>query len=69
MFVLTNCYQKRKFFKRPQIVTYADGPFYPDPALSPMENAKRLRNIAYETLCSRTKAHSNFEYITYVKAE
>ena len=27
MFVLTNCYQKRRFFKRPQIVTYADGPF------------------------------------------
>lgn len=69
MFVLTNCYQKRRFFKRPQIVTYADGPFYPNPDLSPKEAAKELRDIAFETLSKRTREHSTYEYIKYIKEE
>ncbi len=69
MFVLTNCYQKRRFFKRPQIVTYADGPFYPREGLSEMDAAKELRDIAYQTMCKRVQEHSTYEYIKYVKAE
>ena len=69
MFVLTNCYQKRKFFKRPKIVTYADGPFYAKAELGRIEAAKELRDIAYETMCKRTKEYSNYEYIKYVKEE
>ncbi len=69
MFVLTNCYQTRRFFKRPQIVTYADGPFYPSPDSNPAEAAKELRNIAYETMCNRVREHSTCEYIKYVKEE
>lgn len=69
MFVLTNCYQKRKFFKLPQIVTYADGPFYPDLDLSANKAAKQLRDIAYETLCNRTQKYSTYEYIKYIKAQ
>lgn len=69
MFVLTNCYQKRRFFKKPQIVTYADGPFYPDPQLGRYEAAKQMRDIAYETMCKRTQEHSTYEYIKYVKDE
>ena len=69
MFVLTNCYQKRRLSKKPQIVTYADGPFYPNPDLSARENAKQLRDIAYETMCERTKKYSTYEYIKYVKKE
>ena len=69
MFVLTNCYQKRRFFKRPQIVTYADGPFYPNPSLSRNDAAKELRDIAYETMCKRVKDHTTCEYIKYIKVE
>lgn len=69
MFVLTNCYQKRRFFQRPRIVTYADGPFYPDPKLSQIEAAKALREIAYETMCKRTREYSTCEYIQYIKEE
>ena len=69
MFVLTNCHQKRRFFKRPKIVTYADGPFYPNGELSTMEAAKELRDIAYETMSQRTQAHSTCEYIKYIKTE
>ena len=69
MFVLTNCYQKRRFFKRPQIVTYIDGPFYPNLNLGEIEAAKELRDIAYETMCKRTQKHTTCEYIKYVKEE
>lgn len=69
MFVLTNCYQKRRFFKRPQIVTYADGPFYPDPNLNYQESARQMRDIAYETMCKRVEAHTTCEYIRYIKEE
>ena len=67
MFVLTNCYQKRRFSKRPKIVTYADGPFYPRSDISAIEAAKELRDIAYETMCKRTKEHTTCEYIKYIK--
>ncbi len=69
MFVLTNCYQKRRFFKKPRIVTYADGPFYPSLELSANQAAKELRNIAYETMCKRVSAHTTCEYIKYIKEE
>lgn len=68
MFVLTNCYRKRKFFKKPQIVTYADGPFYPSEGLKEIEAAKELRDIAYDTMCKRAQEHNTCEYIQYIKA-
>lgn len=67
MFVLTNCYQKRRFFKKPKIVTYADGPFYPDPNLNEIDAAKQLRDIAYNTMCDRVGKHTTCEYIKYIK--
>lgn len=69
MFILTNCYQKRRFFKKPRIITYADGPFYPNPDLSPNAAAKELRDIAYEAMCKRVSEHSTCEYIKYVKVD
>ncbi|MBR6548081.1 MAG: 1-acyl-sn-glycerol-3-phosphate acyltransferase [Clostridia bacterium] len=69
LFVLTNCYQKRRFFKKPRIVTYADGPFYADPDLTTGAAAKQLRDIAYATMCKRVAEHSTCEYIKYVKKE
>ena len=68
MFVLTNCYQKRRFFKRPKIVTYADGPFYPNGALKEMEAARELRDIAYDVMNKRVREHTTCEYIQYIKA-
>ena len=69
MFVLTNCYQKSKFFKRPRIVTYVDGPFYPPSDVTAIEAAEQLRNIAYDTMCKRTQDHTTCEYIKYIKKE
>lgn len=69
IFVLTNCYQKRRFSKRPKILTFVDGPFYPNPALSKKEAAKELRDIAYDTMCKRAAEHSTYAYIQYIKEE
>lgn len=69
MFVLTNCYQKRRFFKKPKIVTYADGPFYADPDLNEIDAAKQLRDIAYNTMCDRVSKYSTCEYIKYIKED
>lgn len=68
IFILTNCYQKRRFFKKPKIVTYVDGPFYPNPNLNKKEAAMELRNIAYNTMCERVRENSTYEYIKYVRS-
>ena len=68
VFSFTNTYQKRRFFRKPKIVTYIDGPFFPDVALSPSVRKKALRDKVYETMCERAKK-SDVEYIKYVKKE
>lgn len=65
-FCFTNTYQKRKLSKKPKIVTYIDGPFYPDSSLSIKEQRKTLRNAIYECMCERAKL-STVEWIKYTK--
>ncbi len=67
-FALTNTYMKRKFSKKPKIVTYIDGPFYPDEGLSMKDARENLRNKIYNQQVLRSK-NSNIEYIKYVKRE
>lgn len=67
VYTLTNCYQKRKFGKKPRIVTYFDGPFYPDPTLNTKENAAYLRDKCYRAMVDRTEKYSTYEYIKYVQ--
>ncbi len=67
MFTVTNTYQKRKNNKI-QIVSYIDGPFYPDNKLSLKENEKKLRDMAYNNMTKRSK-NSNIEKIKYIKKE
>ena len=67
-FCFTNTYQKRRFSKKPRVVTYIDGPFYANTDLSPKEQRKHLRDQVYECMCERAK-NSNVEYIKYIKKE
>lgn len=66
VFCLTNTYQKRPGRKTPQIVTYLDGPFYPDSGLSAKLQKTKLRDQVYETMCRRA-LNSNVEMIVYRK--
>lgn len=54
-FCFTNTYQKRKLSKKVRIVTYIDGPFYPDTSRSVREQRKELRDRVYNTMCERAK--------------
>lgn len=68
VYCLTNTYQKRRFGKKPRIVTYIDGPFYPKEGVSGKAAKEDLRNQVYETMVARSQ-NSNIEMIRYVKKE
>ena len=67
VFCFTNTYQKRKLSKAPRIVTYVDGPFYPDASRSAREQRKELRDKVYTTMCERAK-RSDCVIVEYRKA-
>ena len=68
-FCMTNTYQSYgKNNDKVKIVTYIDGPFFPDTSLNPQEQKLNLRNKVYDCMVERSK-NSNIEYIKYVKQE
>ena len=67
-YCFTNTYQKRKFSKNPKIVTYVDGPFFPNAELPLKDSRKELRDRIYETMRRRAE-NSDFVKIRYIKKE
>lgn len=67
-FCFTNTYQERKFSKKPKIVSYIDGPFFPNKELSAKEQRIDLRNQIYDCMCKRAEL-STVEWIKYTKKE
>ncbi|MCQ2087443.1 MAG: 1-acyl-sn-glycerol-3-phosphate acyltransferase [Bacilli bacterium] len=68
VFCTTNVYKKRKIGRRPKVVTYVDGPFYPDPSLTKKENMTNLRNKVYETMKNRVNSNPVYKYkYDYIK--
>lgn len=66
-FCITNTYQSYgKKNDKIKIVSYIDGPFFPNVELSPKERQEDLRNRVYEQMVERSK-NSNIEYIKYIK--
>lgn len=68
VFVMTNTFQKRKFFKSPKITTYIDGPFFKDETLEQKQAVENLRDIVYKTMCERSQ-NNTYEYYTYIKED
>lgn len=70
-FTYTNIYQQRKFklIKRPKVVTYVDGPFYPDISLSKADRIKKLRNEIYNAMKSRVDENPKYNYCDYIYVE
>lgn len=64
-FAFTNTYVHRGKSKTPQIITYIDGPFYPNKDLPVKEQIEDLRNQVYNAMSARSKL-SNFETIKYL---
>ena len=67
-FCFTNTYQKRKLGKKPRIVTYIDGPFYPAEDLTGTARKKNLRDQIYDQMCRRAE-NSTVEQIQYIKKD
>lgn len=66
-FCITNTYikdEKRK--NKVKIVSYIDGPFFPNTNLTKKEQQQDLRNKVYECMCKRSE-NNNIEYIKYIK--
>ncbi len=68
VFCLTNTYQKRRFSRKPKIVTYIDGPFYADAGMSAKEQRKQLRDCAYGKMKERAK-NNEVILVRYEKAK
>lgn len=68
VFCFTNTYRKRRFGKKPKMVTYVDGPFFQDETLPLRQRKKDLRDRVYACMCERAKL-SNVKYVEYVKKE
>lgn len=68
-FTITNCYQKRKVGKRPKVVSFVDGPFYPDNSLPLKERKEKLRNECFESMEKRTRESSTYSYVSYERID
>ena len=66
-FCITNTYRSYgKNNKKIKIVSYIDGPFFPNKELKLKEQQKELRNKIYNCMEERSK-NSNIEHIKYIK--
>lgn len=67
VYALTNTYHRRgKRGDKVQIISYIDGPFYPNEALKPKERQQDLRTRVYNCMCERSR-ESTYSHIEYRK--
>ena len=67
VFAYTMTFQKRRFFKKPGITVYVDGPFFPDESLPLKAAQKKLRDEVHAAMKARAEEYSTYEYkYTYV---
>ena len=69
VFCATTCFQKKRFGKTPRIVTFIDGPFYPEAGMKRDEATRYLRDKTYEAMCARAAEHSTYAAYEYRKKE
>lgn len=68
VYCFTNTYHKRKHSKKPKVITYIDGPFYPDKTLSSKEQEQQLSDIVFTTMSERAKLNT-YEFVKYIKKD
>ena len=66
VYCFTNVYKKRRNPQKVRIESHIDGPFYPDPSLSPRARRKDLRDRVYAAMTARAK-ESDVSLIEYRK--
>ena len=66
VYAITNTYQKNN--DKVQMISYIDGPFWPNKSLGEKEASIDLRNAVHEKMVERS-LNSNVEVIKYIKKE
>ena len=66
IFVVTNCFTKKKHGKTPKVTAYVSGPIYPDKNLGKREATQKLRDIAYKTMKNTALKYSTYNFYNYV---
>jgi 1-acyl-sn-glycerol-3-phosphate acyltransferase len=66
VFCFTNTYKARKHRKTPRMVTYVDGPFFPNEELPLMQRKTELRDRVYACMCKRAE-NSDVNVVEYRK--
>lgn len=67
-FCFTNTFHKKRFSKKPKVITYIDGPFYPDKTLPAKQQEQQLSDMVFEAMNKRAQL-STYEYVKYIKKE
>ncbi len=67
VYVLTNTWQKRRFSKKPKLISYLSGPIFPDITLSRSEAMEDLRRKVYFEMIKVTRSVKQVEIIQYIK--
>ena len=65
IYTITNTYHEGRKGKV-KIISYVDGPFYPNNMIAKKQAETELRDIAYNTMCKRSLS-STYEKIRYIK--
>ncbi|MCD8155702.1 MAG: 1-acyl-sn-glycerol-3-phosphate acyltransferase [Clostridiales bacterium] len=65
-FCMTTTYRQRKHGRKPKIVVYIDGPFFPEPGRNKREQQTELHDRIYACMESRSRENT-CEYIQYRK--
>ena len=66
IYVITQCYKKRKFIKRPRVECHIEGPFYPSEDKNTRENALYLKECFMDSSLKNTGLYSTYSYFNYI---
>lgn len=66
VYAMTTTYARRRFGKKPQAISYLDGPFFVKEGIARPQARKLLRNQIYECMQERAKSNT-YEYCHYVR--
>ena len=66
VFCSTVTYQRRRFFRRPKVTVYIDGPFFPEMDGEKDAKSEKLRDQIYAAMVDRS-SESTYEYAAYRK--
>lgn len=69
VYVLTNTWQKRRFSKKPKLVSYLSGPLFPDESLGRNEAMEDLKERVYFEMVKITRSVKQIERIQYIKVD